>query len=70
MTIKMGIIRCGNIYGPGDFNLKRLMPEVIISTIENKRVIIRSDGKSTRDYVFVDDVVNAYILLMNKLKNF
>lgn len=66
--IKMGIIRCGNIYGPGDFNLKRLMPEVIISTIENKRVIIRSDGKSTRDYVFVDDVVNAYILLMNKLK--
>jgi CDP-glucose 4,6-dehydratase len=67
--LKVGIIRCGNIYGPGDFNLKRLIPEIIISTLENKRFVIRSDGKSTRDYVFVDDAVNAYILLMNKLKN-
>ena len=67
--LKVGIIRCGNIYGPGDFNLKRLIPEIIISTLENKRFVMRSDGKSTRDYVFVDDAVNAYILLMNKLKN-
>ena len=67
--LKVGIIRCGNIYGPGDFNLKRLIPEIIISALENKRFVIRSDGKSTRDYVFVDDAVNAYILLMNKLKN-
>ncbi len=66
-NLKIGIIRCGNIYGPGDFNLKRLIPEVIISTIKNKRFIIRSDGKSTRDYVYVNDVVNAYVLLMKKL---
>ena len=32
-SMKVGIIRCGNIYGPGDFNLKRLIPEVILSTI-------------------------------------
>jgi CDP-glucose 4,6-dehydratase len=66
-NLKVGIIRCGNIYGPGDFNLKRLIPEVIISTIKKERFIIRSDGKSTRDYVYVDDVVNAYVLLMKKL---
>ena len=66
-NLKVGIIRCGNIYGPGDFNLKRLIPEVIISTIKKERFIIRSDGKSTRDYVYVDDVVNAYVLLMQKL---
>ena len=66
-NIKVGIIRCGNIYGPGDFNLKRLIPEAIITSLKNKRFIIRSDGKSTRDYVYVDDVVNAYILLMKKL---
>lgn len=66
-NLKIGIIRCGNIFGPGDFNLKRLIPEVIISTIKNKRFIIRSDGKSTRDYVYVDDVVDAYVLLMKKL---
>ncbi len=65
-NLKVGIIRCGNIYGPGDFNLKRLIPEVIISTIKNQRFVIRSNGKSTRDYVYVDDVVNAYVLLMKK----
>jgi len=29
---------------------------------------IRSDGKFTRDYVYVDDIVNGYILLAEKLK--
>ncbi|MDC0043517.1 GDP-mannose 4,6-dehydratase [Candidatus Pelagibacter sp.] len=67
-SMKVGIIRCGNIYGPGDFNLKRLIPEVIISTIKNKNFSIRSNGKSRRDYVYVDDVVNAYIKLFKKLK--
>ena len=67
--LKVGIIRCGNIFGPGDFNLKRLIPEVILSTLKNKRFVIRSNGKSTRDYVYVEDVVKAYVLLMNKLLN-
>ncbi len=65
-NLRVGIIRCGNIYGPGDFNLKRLIPEVIISSIKNKRFVIRSNGKSTRDYVYVEDVVQAYVLLMKK----
>ena len=69
-SLTAGIVRCGNIYGPGDFNLKRLIPEVILSSIKNKKFTIRSNGKSTRDYVFVDDVVKAYISLMNKLIRF
>ena len=66
-SLTAGIVRCGNIYGPGDFNFKRLIPEVILSSIKNKRFTVRSSGKSTRDYVYVEDVVNAYISLMNKL---
>ena len=66
-SLTTGIIRCGNIYGPGDFNLKRLIPDVILSSLKKKRFIIRSSGKSTRDYVYVEDVVKAYISLMNKL---
>ncbi len=66
-SLRVGIIRCGNIYGPGDFNLKRLIPEVILSSIKKKRFVIRSSGKSTRDYVYVKDVVTAYTSLMNKL---
>ena len=69
-SLKVGIIRCGNIYGPGDFNLKRLIPEVILSSIQNKKFVIRSNGKSTRDYVYVNDVVLVYISLMKKLIRF
>ncbi len=68
-SLKIGIIRSGNIYGPGDLNLKRLIPEVIISTIENNKFKIRSSGKSLRDYVYVDDVVEAYYKVYKKLKN-
>ena len=68
-SMKVGIVRCANIYGPGDFNLKRLIPEVILSTIEKKNFTIRSNGKSTRDYVYVEDVVDAYIKLFKKIKN-
>jgi len=68
-SIKVGIIRSGNIYGPGDLNLKRLIPEIILSTIENKNFKIRSNGKSLRDYVYVEDVVDAYFKLYKKLKN-
>ena len=67
--IKIGIIRCGNIYGPGDLNIGRLIPEVILSTIAKKRFIIRSNGKATRDYVFVEDVVDAYLKLFKRIKS-
>lgn len=30
--------------------------------------MIRSDGKYTRDYVYVDDIVNGYIMLAEQLK--
>ena len=66
-NLRAGIIRSGNIYGPGDLNMDRLVPHVIISSLKNKKSILRSNGNLIRDYVFVDDVVNAYILLMKKM---
>ena len=65
--LKAGIIRSGNIYGPGDLNMDRLVPHVIISTLKNKKSILRSNGKLIRDYIYVDDVANAYFLLMKKM---
>jgi len=68
-NLKVGIVRCGNLYGPGDFNKNRIIPETIISTIQKKRLKIRSSGKLVRDYLYVDDAVNAYYMIMNKLKS-
>ena len=57
------ITRCGNIYGGGDLNWSRLIPGTIKSVLANKVPIIRSDGKFIRDYIYVGDVVYAYMLL-------
>jgi CDP-glucose 4,6-dehydratase len=64
-TYKMpiGITRCGNLYGGGDLNWNRIVPETIRSIIRNQQPIIRSDGTMIRDYFYVEDAVNAIILL-------
>ena len=63
------IARCGNIYGGGDLNWSRIVPGTIRSFLSNERPIIRSDGKFTRDYIFVQDVVEAYLLLASKAQD-
>jgi len=68
-NLKVAIVRCGNLFGPGDFNKNRIIPETILSTMKNQRLKIRSSGKLIRDYLFVDDAVKAYFMIMNKLKN-
>lgn len=65
--VPVAVTRCGNIYGPGDFNFSRIIPDTIRSILNNKTLNIRSDGKFTRDYIYVDDVVNAYITLAEKM---
>lgn len=60
------ISRCGNFYGPGDLNWNRIVPGTIRSIIRNERPVIRSDGSFVRDYFFVDDGAEAYMLLAEK----
>jgi CDP-glucose 4,6-dehydratase len=55
------IARCGNIYGGGDLNWSRIVPGTIRSLLNNEKPIIRSDGKFIRDYVYVEDAVDAYL---------
>ena len=57
------IARCGNIYGGGDLNWSRIVPGTIYSAIRGQRPVLRSDGTFIRDYIFVEDVVDAYLAL-------
>lgn len=66
-NINVAITRCGNLYGPGDANLNRLIPGTIWSYLHGKAPIIRSDGKAIRDYIFVEDAVSGYLLIADKL---
>lgn len=66
--VPMAITRCGNIYGPGDMNLSRIVPDTIRCAISHKTLSIRSDGKFTRDYIYIDDIINGYMLLAQELR--
>ncbi|OGS03967.1 MAG: sugar dehydratase [Elusimicrobia bacterium RIFOXYA1_FULL_47_7] len=66
-SLPVCVTRCGNIYGPGDFNYSRIVPDAVRCALSGKTLEIRSDGKFTRDYVYVDDIVNGYIMLAEQL---
>lgn len=61
------ITRFGNIYGEGDLSFSRIIPGIMKSIIENKTLEIRSDGKYVRDYLYVKDVVNGYLMLLENI---
>jgi CDP-glucose 4,6-dehydratase len=67
-NLPIAITRCGNIYGPGDFNFSRLVPDAMKSLLLNKRLKIRSDGNFVRDYVYIDDIVAGYIRIAELLQ--
>lgn len=64
--LPVNVTRCGNVYGGGDLNWSQLVPGTIRSVLSNRRPVLRSDGSYTRDFIFVSDVVQAYLLLASK----
>jgi CDP-glucose 4,6-dehydratase len=63
----ISITRCGNLYGGGDLNFDRIIPGTVRSIYYGESPVIRSDGSPIRDYFYVRDAVNAYVLLAEKL---
>ena len=61
--LPVGTTRCGNLYGGGDLNWNRLVPGTIRSVLRSEAPIIRSDGLFVRDYLYVDDAADGYMLL-------
>ena len=68
-NLQVCVTRFVNIYGPGDVNWDRIIPGTIKSLINNKKPILRSNGKFLRDYLFIDDVINGYIMLGKAMQN-
>jgi len=67
--LPISVARCGNIYGEGDLNWSRIVPGTILSLLKNQRPIIRSDGKFIRDYIYVEDVVAAYMSMADAVQS-
>ena len=62
------ITRFGNIYGEGDLNFSRIIPDIMRAIIKKEKLEIRSDGTYVRDYLYVKDVVDGYLRLANKIE--
>lgn len=59
------VLRLSNVYGPRQME-DWIISSLIVNLLKKKRPIIYGDGKQTRDFVYVDDVVMACILAGKK----
>jgi CDP-glucose 4,6-dehydratase len=55
------VTRCGNLFGGGDLNYNRLIPGTIRFALFGERPVLRSDGTPLRDWLYVEDAVDAYL---------
>ncbi|HUA45422.1 MAG TPA: NAD-dependent epimerase/dehydratase family protein [Solirubrobacteraceae bacterium] len=65
--LPVAVTRFANLYGGGDFNFSRLVPEAIVAAIERRAPVIRSDGTPERDFLYVEDAVAAYLAIADAL---
>ncbi len=64
--LPLTIVRAGNLYGPGDLHWNRLIPEMIRARLQGETPVLRSTGRATRDWLYVDDAVDAYLRLAER----
>lgn len=61
------ILRLSNIYGPRQWG-SGVIPSFINQISRNKSPVINNDGKQTRDFVYIDDVVRALLIIAKTKK--
>lgn len=66
LGVGLATARAGNIIGGGDWSKDRLIPDIINSINENKKLMIRYPN-ATRPWQYVLDPLTGYILLAQKL---
>lgn len=55
------VVRTANVYGPGDRQMRRIVPSTIWSLLQGQPPRLRSDGTPVREYLFIDDAIEAYL---------
>jgi CDP-glucose 4,6-dehydratase len=61
--VPLAVTRFANVYGGGDLNFSRLVPETVVALLEGRAPVIRSDGSPERDFLHVEDAVSAYLAI-------
>ncbi len=65
--LPVAVTRFANLYGGGDRNFSRLIPETVTAVLDGRPPVIRSDGSPERDFLYVEDAAAAYLAVANAL---
>ncbi len=65
-------LRLSNVYGPSVFSSssadRGVLNKVAAMALQNKDITIYGDGNYLRDYIYIDDVVNAFLVAGEAIK--
>jgi CDP-glucose 4,6-dehydratase len=65
----VAVLRLANVYGGGDFNMSRIVPDTISSLVKGRPPVIRSDGSPERDYIYAEDAAAGYLTVADSLES-
>jgi CDP-glucose 4,6-dehydratase len=68
-AMPIAVTRLANVYGGGDFNFDRLVPDTTRALLRGASPVLRSDGTSERDFIYVEDAVDAYLAVAASLSD-
>jgi len=57
--IQTVILRFGNVYGPGSLHKSSIVAKFVKQAINKETLEIYGDGGQTRDFIYIDDLINA-----------
>jgi CDP-glucose 4,6-dehydratase len=65
--LPVAVTRFANIFGGGDLNFSRLVPEAVCAALDGRAPVLRSDGSPVRDLLYVEDAASAYLAIADRL---
>jgi CDP-glucose 4,6-dehydratase len=65
--LPVAVTRFANMYGGGDLNFSRLVPEAVCAALDGRPPVLRSDGSPERDFLYVGDAASAYLAIADAL---
>jgi UDP-glucuronate decarboxylase len=70
-NVDIKVLRIFNTYGPNmDRNDGRVVSNFIVQALQDKALTIYGDGKQTRSFCYVDDLIEGMILMMESESGF
>ena len=65
-NIQTVILRFGNVYGPGSIHKSSIVAKFIRQALNKETLEIYGDGAQTRDFIYIDDLINALRLSVTR----